>query len=99
MARVVYIGDEVTAAGFRLAGLEAQVTDAGGAGGALRAALAGDDDCVLFSGELTDTCRRRCCSRRSRGSSPCSRWCPTSAGRGAPPDLVREVRNALGIDT
>ncbi len=99
MARVVYIGDEVTAAGFRLAGLEAQVTDAGGAGEALRAALAGDDDCVLFSGQLTGHVPPALLQQALEGIEPVFAVVPDIRGLAAPPDLVREVRNALGIDT
>ena len=100
MARIVYIGDEVTAAGFRLAGVETRVTEPGDATDALRQALVGDAECVLLSRTARRIpCRPPCCSRRSRRSSRRSPWCPTSAARGAPPDLVREVRNALGIET
>lgn len=98
MARVVYIGDEVTAAGFRLAGLEAQVTDAGGAGEALRAALAGDDDCVLFSGQLTDYVPPALLQQALEGIEPLFAVVPDIRGLAAPTDLVLEVRNALGIE-
>ena len=98
MARVVYIGDEVTAAGFRLAGLEAQVTHAGGAGEALRAALAGPADCVLFSGRLADDVPPALLQQALEGIEPLFAVVPDVRGLAAPPDLVREVRNALGIE-
>ena len=98
MARVVYIGDEVTAAGFRLAGLETQVTDPGGAGEALRAALAGDDDCVLFSGQLAEYVPPALLQQALEGVEPLFAVVPDIRGLGAPPELVLEVRNALGIE-
>ncbi|HET9694879.1 MAG TPA: V-type ATP synthase subunit F [Steroidobacteraceae bacterium] len=98
MTRVVYIGDEVTAAGFRLAGLEVRVTDPGGAGEALRQALAGDDDCVLFSGQLTDDVPPALLRQALEGIEPPFAVVPDVRGLGAPPDLVLEVRNALGIE-
>ena len=47
MARILYIGDEVTALGFRLAGVETRVTEPTDAAAGLREALATDLDCVL----------------------------------------------------
>jgi vacuolar-type H+-ATPase subunit F/Vma7 len=98
MARVVYIGDEITAAGFRLAGLETQVTDDGGAAAALHAALDGEHDCVLFSGEFADRVPPALLQQALEGIEPLFAVVPEIRGRGGPPDLVLEVRNALGIE-
>jgi vacuolar-type H+-ATPase subunit F/Vma7 len=99
MARVVYIGDEITAAGFRLAGLETQVTNGGGAVTALQAALDGEHDCVLFSGEFAGSVPPALLQQALAGIEPLFAVVPDIRGLAAPPDLVREVRNALGIDT
>ena len=44
MVRVVYLGDEVTAAGYRLAGAEVYVPAAAEAADAIRQACSGDDE-------------------------------------------------------
>jgi vacuolar-type H+-ATPase subunit F/Vma7 len=98
MARVVYFGDEVTAAGFRLAGVETRVIEPGAAGDALREALDGDDDCVLFSGRLTEFVPAALLRQALETLDPLFAVVPDILGHGTPPDLVRETRNALGIE-
>ena len=98
MARVVYIGDEVTAAGLRLAGVETRVTEAPGAADALREALGGGDDCVLFSGRLAAEVPPALLQQALEGLEPMFALLPDVRGLGAPPDLALEVRNALGIE-
>jgi vacuolar-type H+-ATPase subunit F/Vma7 len=98
MARILYLGDEMTAAGFRLAGLETLVTDPAAAGEGLREALAGDFDCVLFSGRLTDHVPPALLRQALEGVEPLFTVVPDIRGHAAPADLVLEVRNALGIE-
>lgn len=98
MARVLYIGDEVTAAGMRLAGVETLVTGPGDAGDALRQALAGEDDCVLFSGRLVDFVPAALLQDALLGTEPLFAVVPDIRGAGRPPDIAREVRSALGIE-
>ena len=99
MARIVYVGDETTAAGFRLAGLDARTAAAGDAGEQLRNALAEAPDCVLLDGGLAEFVPPALLERAYTADVPLFAVLPDLRGRGAPPDLARTVRNALGIDT
>ena len=99
MARIVYIGDEVTAAGFRLAGVATRVTEPGDAADVLRQALGGDSECVLFSGPLAESVPPALLLQALEALEPPFAVVPDVRGVGAPPDLLREVRNALGIET
>ena len=64
MAQIVYIGDEVTAAGFRLAGLDTRVAGPGEAAEFLRQAVAEDAIACCCPGLLAeyipDDRARRC---------------------------------------
>ena len=99
MARIVYIGDEVTAAGFRLAGVDTRVTEPGDAADALRQALVGDAECVWLSGPLVESVPPALLQQALEAIEPPFAVVPDVRGVGAPPELVREVRNALGIET
>lgn len=98
MARVLYVGDEVTAAGLRLAGLETRVVAPGDAAAALREALAGEHDCVLFCGRLARFVPEPLLQRALDAREPLFALVPDILGRGAPGDVAHEVRNALGIE-
>ncbi len=98
MARILYVGDEVTAAGLRLAGVETLVTSPTEAGEALRQALTSDEDCILFSGRLVDFVPPALLQQALQGIEPLFAVVPDVRGAGAPPDLASEVRNALGIE-
>lgn len=98
MAQVVYIGGEATAAGFRLAGVDARVASAGDAGAMLRQAFAEHPDCVLLDGTLVDYVPAVELEHALAALSPLFAVIADVRGRGAPPDLAHTVRNALGID-
>jgi vacuolar-type H+-ATPase subunit F/Vma7 len=98
MAGILYLGDEVTAAGFRLAGVETRVTDLADAADALSAALESDLDCVLLSGGLVSSVPPALLERAEQTVEPLFCVVPDVRGRDAPPDLARDVRNALGIE-
>ena len=98
MAQVVYIGGEATAAGFRLAGVDTRVAAAGDAAAMLRQALSERPDCVFFDGTLVDYVPVAELEHALVALSPLFAVIPDVRGRGAPPDLARTVRNALGID-
>jgi vacuolar-type H+-ATPase subunit F/Vma7 len=98
VAQVVYIGGEVTAAGLRLAGVDARVAAAGDAAAMLRQAFAERPDCVLLDGTLVDYVPAVELERALVALSPLFAVVPDIRGRGTPPDLARTVRNALGID-
>ena len=98
MARLLYLGDEVTAAGFRLAGAETRVIDPAQAADALGEALETDLDCVLLSGGLVAGVPRALLERAEEAVAPLFAVVPDVRGRDAPGDLARDVRNALGIE-
>lgn len=98
MARVLYVGDEVTAAGLRLAGLETRVAAPGDAAAALREALAGEHECVLFCGRLAGFVPEPLLQQALDAREPLFALVPDILGRGAPGDVAHEVRNALGIE-
>jgi vacuolar-type H+-ATPase subunit F/Vma7 len=98
MARVVYLGGEATAAGFRLAGLDARTTAPGDADEQLRIALAERPDCVLLDGTLTEFVPQALLEHAMTGDDTLFAIVPDVRGRGAPPALGRLVRTALGID-
>lgn len=99
MARIVYVGDEVTAAGFRLAGVDTRVASSGDAAESLRSALADGPDCVLFAGTLADFVPPATLAAALAAGKPLFAVIPDVRGSGRPPDLARTVRNALGIET
>lgn len=98
MARIVYLGDEVTAAGFRLAGVETRVIEPGNAAGPLHEALESDVDCVLLSGSLAAGLAPAVLEHAREAMEPLFAIVPDVRGRDAPHDLARDVRNALGIE-
>jgi vacuolar-type H+-ATPase subunit F/Vma7 len=98
MARIVYIGDEATAAGFRLAGVDTRVAAAGDAAETLRRALREGSDCVLFDGKLVEFVPPAELADALMAGSPLFTVIPDVRGRGVPPDLAATVRNALGIE-
>ncbi len=98
MARVVYIGGEATAAGFRLAGLDVRTAAAGDAAELLRNALAEHPECVFLDGTLLDFVPPSLLERALATETTLFAVVPDIRGRGAPPDVVQLVRSALGID-
>ena len=98
MAQVVYIGGEATAAGFRLAGVDARVASAGDAAEMLRQAFSERPDCVLFDSTLVDYVPAAELEHALIALSTLFAVIPDVRGRGTPPNLARTVRNALGID-
>jgi vacuolar-type H+-ATPase subunit F/Vma7 len=99
VARIVYIGGEATAAGFRLAGLDVRTGDASDAPALLRQALAERPECVLIDGTLLDSVPPALLETALAGEPTLFAVVPDVSGGGAPPDLARHVRDALGIET
>jgi vacuolar-type H+-ATPase subunit F/Vma7 len=98
VARIVYVGDEVTAAGLRLAGVETRVATPGDAAESLRGALADGAECVLLDGALSGCVPPALLATALGADAPLFAVVPDVRGRGQPPDLARSVRNALGIE-
>jgi vacuolar-type H+-ATPase subunit F/Vma7 len=98
MARIVYIGGEATAAGFRLAGLDVRTGTSADAALLLRQALAERPDCVFLEGTLCDAVPPALLASALAGDAPLFAVVPDVRGRGAPENLVHYVRGALGIE-
>ena len=99
MAHIVYVGDEATAAGFRLAGLATVTPDPDDAGAALRRAVEEGAELVLMSGAMAAHVPLAELEAALLREAPLLAIAPDVHGRGTPPDLAHEVRGALGIET
>ena len=97
MTFIVFIGDELTAAGFRLAGIETLVPQPGAARDALADARSRAGLVVI-----TADCARRIPSGEFEDALlaevPIVAVVSDILGRTAPPDLARRLRAVLGID-
>ena len=98
MAHVCYIGDEVTAAGYRLAGAEARVPVPSEAGEVFRRACSDDVDVILLSAALAPQIDPGELSAALIAEQPLVAIVPDAFGRHPPPDVARDVRLALGIE-
>jgi vacuolar-type H+-ATPase subunit F/Vma7 len=99
MARIVYIGDEATAAGFRLAGVETVVPDAQDAAATLRRAATDGAEMILLSGAMAALVPLEELEAALARETPLLAVAPDVHGRGTPTDLAHDVRRALGIET
>jgi vacuolar-type H+-ATPase subunit F/Vma7 len=98
VARVYYIGDEATAAGYRLAGAEVRSPAVDEAPEVFRRAQAADVDLILLSAGLAGTLPVDELEAAVRGERPLVAIVSDVHGRHAPPDVARDVRLALGIE-
>lgn len=98
MARIFYIGDEATAAGYRLAGAEVRVPTAAEVAEVFRRACESDTDLVLLSAEFAAELPRAELEGAVLGDRPLVAIVPDAHARHAPPDVARDVRLALGIE-
>ncbi len=98
MTRIYYIGDEATAAGYRLAGALTRVPDRTEGAETFRRALADGSSLVLLSAALADAVDREELSEALLGEQPLVAVVPDIYGRHPSPDIAREVRLALGIE-
>jgi len=98
VARIYYIGDEATAAGYRLAGAEVRVPTAEDAAEVFRRARVAETDLVLLSAEFAATLPPEELEAAVQGERPLVAIVPDAHGRHAPPDVARDVRLALGIE-
>lgn len=98
MTRIYYIGDEATAAGYRLAGALTRVPDRTEVAETFRRALADGSSLVLLSAALADAVDREELSEALLGEQPLVAVVPDIYGRHPSPDIAREVRLALGIE-
>lgn len=98
MARVHYIGDEATAAGYRLAGAEVRVPAANEVADVFRRACESEADLILLSAQFADALPAAAFEAALLGDRPLVAVVPDAHGRHATPDVAREVRLALGIE-
>jgi len=98
VARVFYIGDEATAAGYRLAGAEVRVPTVAEVADVFRRACESETDLVLLSAEFSAALPRDYLAAAVLGDRPLVAIVPDAHGRHAPPDVARDVRLALGIE-
>jgi vacuolar-type H+-ATPase subunit F/Vma7 len=98
VARIYYIGDEATAAGYRLAGAEVRSPAVDEAPEVFRRAQAADVDLILLSAGLAGTLPVDELEAAVRGERPLVAIVSDVHGRHAPPDVARDVRLALGIE-
>jgi vacuolar-type H+-ATPase subunit F/Vma7 len=93
----VFLGDEVTAAAYRLIGIRVHVVQDGNAGAVLDSVP--EDTGLLL---ITATCATKIGSERidamMRRGRPLVAVVPGVAERAALPDLDKEVERALGIE-
>jgi vacuolar-type H+-ATPase subunit F/Vma7 len=97
MGAAVFIGDELTAAGFRLAGVETVVPQPEDAGEALRnarkhAAL------VIVTADFARHVPADQLEAALIAEAPAVAVIPDVRMRADPPDLARKLRRALGIE-
>jgi vacuolar-type H+-ATPase subunit F/Vma7 len=97
MARPVFIGDEVAAAGFRLAGAEVQIPPPGGEAAALETARAGAP-LVMVSAAVAARLPAQVLRAAVRATAPITVVVPDLQGEFASPDLAGRLRRQLGID-
>ena len=98
MARVYYIGDEATAAGYRLAGAEVRVPSAAEVADVFRRARESETDLILLSAQFADALPAEDFEAALLGNRPLVAIVPDAHGRHVTPDVAREVRLALGIE-
>ena len=98
MARIFYIGDEATAAGYRLAGAEVRVPSEVDAAETFRRACEPGTDLVLLSAETAALLPRAELEVALLGERPLVVIVPDVHGRHLAPDVARDVRLALGIE-
>ncbi len=96
--RPVVISDRLTAAGFRLAGLETMVVTPEDVREKLRAALRGRRP-VLLTADLAEHVPGEELAGHIRRARPPLAVVPDVSGHGHSPDLAGRVRRALGVET
>ena len=98
MSAIIFIGDELTAAGFRLTGIETMMPAPEAAGAAL--AEAGKRaDLVIMTAEFADNVAASELEAALLAESPILAIMPDVLFRMPPPDLTRRLRSALGIES
>lgn len=98
MASIVFIGDEVAAAGWRLAGAQARIPERGGEGAALDAAL-GEAALVLLAAEVAARIPEAEVRSALRRVAPVTVVVPDLRESVPYPDVPARMRRQLGIES
>jgi vacuolar-type H+-ATPase subunit F/Vma7 len=97
MALAYYLGDEISAAGFRLAGVKTHVPGSGEETGALAAACA-EAKLVLVSAAVAARIDEASLSRALAALSPLTLLIPDATGKVEMPDIASRLRRQLGLE-
>ena len=97
MAAPVFLGDEVSVAGWRLAGADARVPAAGEEGAALAAALA-QAPLVIVSADIAAQIPEPALRAALRALSPLTVVVPDLRGTAPFPDVAVRMKHQLGIE-
>lgn len=97
MSVPVFIGDEVTAAGYRLAGARILTPVQGEVTAEFRKALEHAQLVFITAGCAAELAEQGL-NEAIRSADPLVLVVPDAAGRAAPPDLDRQIDRVLGID-
>jgi vacuolar-type H+-ATPase subunit F/Vma7 len=97
MGAPFYIGDEVSAAGYRLAGARVEVPEAGGESTALAAARAAAP-LVLVSAAVAARIPERALRDALAALAPLTLIVPDLRGEAAIPDVAARLRHQLGLE-
>lgn len=96
MTFCAFIGDEVSAAGFRLVGVDVHVPAVDGAESLFRRLL-GETQLILITAEVAAWLPADLLGRTLRGPRPLILVIPDLRGQVAPPDLSSLLRRQLGM--
>jgi vacuolar-type H+-ATPase subunit F/Vma7 len=98
VAHVVYLGDAVTAAGFRLAGIDARTVEPSATADEMRRAVTDGAELILLSGLLTEFVPPPVLEAVLAAPQPPVVVVDDVCGKSVLPDLTRDVRATLGIE-
>lgn len=98
MALPVFIGDEVTAAGFRLAGLDTRAPAREEAGRALARAREEGPPLILLTAEYAEQVTDSALHAALVAGRPLLLLVPDAAGRVPVPDLLARIRARVGLE-
>ncbi|MDQ2092191.1 V-type ATP synthase subunit F [Marimonas arenosa] len=97
MQEILFIGDEVTAAGFRLAGVDTRVAAPGEAAELVTAEMP-QRRVILLTTELGQALPKAVMDRLQQSAEPVVVFLPDLPGRAGALDLEARVRRELGIE-
>src|SRR5512143_4165127 len=97
MTTALFIGDEVSATAFRLAGMAVRVPAEGEEAAAL-AEVGGEVELVLITAECAARIPPAALRRALTATAPLTLVVPDVRGRQAPPDLAARLRVQLGME-